>query len=374
MDEAAGAPVGACAIERVRGYVERVDLLLERTLQPMLARLVRELPADGYLYEPKWDGFRCLAFRAGDEVDLRSRNQRPLARYFPELVDALLALREHAFVVDGEIVVACASGFDFAALLSRLHPAASRVERLRREAPAFYVAFDLLALGSEDLRKRAFVQRRQLLARVLAPARRPLFLTPLTDDRERAARWLERYGGQGVDGVVAKHRDLCYEPGRRQMIKVKRERTADCVVAGFRWLVDRPLPSSLLLGLYDDGVLRHVGIASAFTEAGRRALLETLRPLVTELEGHPWERGFLLAGSPTGRLRGAAGRWSPDEMAQDWTPLRPELVCEVAYDQVDERRFRHPARFLRWRPDRDPRSCGFDQLETPSADPHELLA
>jgi ATP-dependent DNA ligase len=347
---------------------------LDRHLEPMLARLARELPGDGYLYEPKWDGFRCLVFRAGDEIDLRSRNHRPLARYFPELVEALLALPEAHFVLDGEILVTRNGRFDFAALLARLHPAASRVERLRRETPALLVAFDLLGWDGEDLREQPFGRRRRLLGDLIAAARPPLFLTPLTDDREQAARWLERYEGRGVDGVVAKHRDLPYEPGRRQMIKVKRERTAECLVAGFRWLVERPLPSSLLLGLYDAGVLRHVGIVSSFTEARRRELLDELRPLVTTLMRHPWEHGFLLAGSPTGRLRGAAGRWSPDEMEQDWTPLRPKLVCEIAYDQVDDHRFRHPARFLRWRPDREPSSCTLDQLEAPPTNPYELLS
>ena len=347
---------------------------LDPTLEPMLARLERELPADGYLYEPKWDGFRCLVFRTGDELDLRSRNHRPLARYFPELVEALLALPERHFVLDGEILAAREGGFDFAALLARLHPAASRVDRLRRETPAFLVAFDLVAQGSEDLRQRPFAERRRLLAKLLRAAQPPLFLTPLTDDRRQATRWLERYAGRGIDGVVAKHRDLTYEPGRRQMVKVKRERTADCVVAGFRWFIERALPSSLLLGLYDGAELRHVGIASSFTEGRRRELLAELRPLVTSLEGHPWERGFLLPGSPTGRLRGAAGRWSPEEMEQDWTPLRPELVCEVAYDQVDDWRFRHPARVLRWRPDRDPRSCALEQLAAAPADPAELLS
>jgi ATP-dependent DNA ligase len=348
--------------------------MLDPTLEPMLARLAHDLPGDGYLYEPKWDGFRCLVFRSGDELDLRSRNRRPLARYFPELVEALSALPARELVLDGEIVVTREARFDFAALLARLHPAASRVERLRRETPAFLVAFDLLALDGEDLRERPFVERRRRLVELLSGGRPPLYLTPLTDDRERAARWLDRYAGRGIDGVVAKHRDLRYEPGRREMVKVKRERTAECVVGGFRWLVDRPLPSSLLLGLYDGGVLRHVGIASAFSEARRRQLLGELRPHATALEGHPWEYGFLLAGSPIGRLRGAAGRWAPEEMEQDWTPVRPELVCEVRYEQVDDGRFRHPARFLRWRPDRDPRSCTLDQLEPPPADPYELLS
>jgi len=340
----------------------------------MLARLARELPLDGYVYEPKWDGFRCLAFRDGAEADLRSRNQRPLARYFPEIGEALLALPEKRFALDGELVVASRGRLDFEALLARLHPAASRVERLRRETPASFVAFDLLALVGEDLRCEPFRERRRRLERLLLDVRPPLFLTPTTDDAGRATAWLERFQGVGIDGVVAKHADLRYEPGRRAMVKVKRERTADCVVAGFRWLVDRPLPSSLLLGLYDEtGRLRHVGIAAAFAERFRHELLVRLRPLVVPLEGHAWERGFLLAGGATGRLRGAAGSWRPEEMAQDWTPLAPGLVCEVAYDQLDDRRFRHPARFRRWRPDRDPASCGLEQLDLPDVALGELL-
>ena len=325
---------------------------------PMLARLARELPLDGYLYEPKWDGFRCLAFRDGDEIDLRSRNQRPLARYFPEIVEALLGLEERRFVLDGELVV---EGLGFEALLARLHPAASRVERLRAETPASFVGFDLLAVGGDDLCERPFAARRGRLAMLLRGVAPPLSLTPITGDPARAAEWLERF-----EGVVAKHADLHYESGRRAMVKVKRERTADCVVAGFRWLVDRPLPSSLLLGLYDDEErLRHVGLASAFSERLRRELLERLRPLCVPLAGHPWEHGFLLAGSPAGRLRGAAGRWAPEEMEQDWTPVAPELVCEVSYGEVDGHRFRHPARFRRWRPDRDPASCRLEQLDRP---------
>src|SRR5215210_504554 len=334
----------------------------------MLARLERELPADGYLYEPKWDGFRGLAFRAGEEVDIRSRNQRPLARYFPELVEALLEVGAARFVLDGEILAVSSAGPDFPALLARLHPAASRVERLRHETPALFVAFDLIALEDEDLRRRRFAERRALLERLLAETRPPLLVTPLTEDRAEAERWLEIYQGAGVDGVVAKDADLRYEEGARRMIKVKRERTADCVVGGFRWLVDEPLPSSLLLGLYDGEDLRHVGIASSFGAPLRRQLLEELRPHVVPLAGHPWERGFLLAGSPTGRLKGAAGRWSPDEMEQDWTPVEPVLVCEVQFDQLDGDRFRHPARFRRWRPDRDPDSCTLEQLETPKVD------
>src|SRR4051794_24537522 len=335
----------------------------------MLARLARELPLDGYVYEPKWDGFRCLAFRDGGEVDLRSRNQRPLARYFPEVVEALLALPDSRFALDGELVVARAGGFDFLALMARLHPAASRVERLRAETPASLVAFDLPALDGEDLPAVGFAERRARLEGLLAEARPPLGLTPVTADLEVARGWLDRF-----EGVVAKRRDLRYEPGKRAMVKVKHERTADCVVAGFRWLVGRPLPSSLLLGLHDAaGELRHVGIAAGFSEARRHELLETLAPLVVPLTGHPWEHGFRLPGSPTGRLKGSAGSWVPGEMEQDWVPVAPQLVAEVGYDQLDDRRFRHPGRFRRWRPDRDPESCTLDQLQAPAADLAELL-
>src|SRR5215213_330493 len=289
---------------------------MEPATAPMLARLERELPRGGYLYEPKWDGFRSLAARDGDDIDLRSRNQRPLARYFPELVAALRGLPTASFVLDGEIMARAEGRPDFTALLEQL----------------------------------------------LATAEPPLVLTPLTEDPDAAERWLDAPPGAGIDGVVAKHEDLRYEEGARRMIKVKRQRTADCVVAGFRWLVDKALPSSLLLGLYDAGELRHVGIASSFTAAARARVLEELAPHVVPLAGHPWEHGFLLGGSPIGRLPGAAGRWTPGEMEQDWVPVAPELVCEVQFDQLDDHRFRHPARFRRWRPDRDPRSCTLDQL------------
>ena len=330
----------------------------------MLARLARELPRDGYLYEPKWDGFRALVFREGDEVDIRSRNDRPLARYFPELVAAVRSLERDAVVLDGEILVVRDDVFDFAATMARLHPAASRVERLRRETPATFVAFDLLAAGTDDLRTAPFAERRTALELLARGGDGPVVVTPITVDRDVAAGWLERFAGGGVDGVVAKHRDLAYEPGKRAMVKVKNERTADCVVGGFRWMIERDLLGSLVLGLYDEGgALRHVGVVTSFTESARRDLARDLAPLATSLEGHPWERGFGLDRSPLGRLLGAAGRWDPAEMALEWVPLRPELVCEVAYDQVDGRRFRHPARFRRWRPDREPRSCSLDQLD-----------
>jgi ATP-dependent DNA ligase len=341
-----------------------MELVVPPPLAPMLARLARELPAGDYLYEPKWDGFRCLAFRCGDLVDLRSRNDRPLARYFPELVEALLALAERRFVLDGEIVVPADSGLDFEALLARLHPAASRVERLRAETPASLICFDLPAVGDMDLRSQPFAERRMRLVGLVEDAPPPIRLTEITEDREVAAGWLDSSGEGGIDGVVAKRRTLPYTAGAREMIKVKAERTADCTVAGFRWLGGEPVVSSLLLGLWDSNrELRHVGVASQFSHARRQALAEELVPLAVPLEGHPWEHGFLVAGSPIGRLKGAAGSWRPGEMELDWVPLAPVRVCEVAYDHLDADRFRHPARFTRWREDRDPHSCTFEQFE-----------
>lgn len=329
----------------------------------MLARLSRELPEGDYVYEPKWDGFRCLAFVSpAGEIDLRSRNQRPLARYFPELVAALRALPGGA-VLDGEIVIEGPRGFDFPALLARLHPARSRAERLSRETPASFIAFDLLGDGAVDLRPLPFDARRARLEALLAGAVRPLQLTPATRDLSVARAWLERFHGAGIDGVVAKRRDLPYAPGRREMVKVKRERTADCVVAGLRTFSGEPVVASLLLGLWDGaGVLRHVGVASSFPEGERRALFTSLARLAVPLEGHPWEHGFNVANSPTGRLAGSAGRWDPRDMAMYWTPLAPERVAEVAYDRLDDLRFRHPARLVRWRPDRDAGSCSLEQL------------
>jgi ATP-dependent DNA ligase len=339
----------------------------------MLAKLQRELPEGDYLYEPKWDGFRCIAFVTGAGVDLRSRNDRRLARYFPEIVAGLTPLAREPLVLDGEIVGA--EDPDFDKLMLRLHPAASRVERLARETPAAFVAFDLLATGMSDLRARPFVERRERLAQVLAEAVAPISITPITADRPVAAQWLERFAGNGVDGVMAKAKDAPYEPGARSMLKVKRERTADCVVAGFRSFVDGPPIASLLLGLYNaDGRLEHVGVASSFSARRSAELAAELVPRISPLAGHPWEQGFRLAGGAGGRLAGAAGRWSPDEMELDWNPVSPMPVCEVAYDQLDPHRFRHPARFRRWRPDRDPQSCRLDQLQVDAPRPADLLA
>jgi ATP-dependent DNA ligase len=335
---------------------------MERTTKPMLAALQRELPIGRYLYEPKWDGLRCLAFVEGGEVDLRSRQGKPLARYFPELVTALAALGRDV-VLDGEIVIVGERGFDFAALLNRTHPAASRVARLAGETPATFIAFDLVALDGVVL--GAFAERRRALLE-LVPEGARLRPTPATDDPQLATRWLDHVG-PGIDGVVAKALDLVYQPGKRAMIKVKRLRTADCVLAGVRLDVDARAVSSLLLGLWEGDELRHVGVCSQFTRERRRELLRELIPLVTELEGHPWQRGFNVGRSPMGRLPGSAGRWDPSEMEADWVPLRPERVAEVTFDHVDGQRFRHPAQLVRWRPDRDASSCTFEQLPAPEA-------
>ena len=350
------------------GYPETMTagerhFVVEPPIAPMLGKLVRELPRGDYLYEPKWDGFRCLVFRAGERVELRSRHDRPLGRYFPELVDAATALPEEQFVLDGEILVPVDGGYDFATLMARLHPAASRVERLSTRSPATLVAFDALAVNGRDLRDEPFAERRVALENVVGAGGRRLGVTTATADAEVASGWLRAGAGAGIDGVMAKPRELAYRPGKRAMLKVKLEQTLDSVVAGFRLLADRPLPSSLLLGLYDElGSLQHIGIAGSFSERLRRGLLEVLSPLAVPLTGHPWESGFLLGGSPVGRLKGAAGRWSPGDMSLDWIPVEPSLVAEVSYDHIEARRLRHPARFRRWRPDRDPLTCTFDQI------------
>ena len=325
-------------------------------LAPMLAALARELPVGPDVsYEPKWDGFRCLAF-CDDGVELLSRNERPLTRYFPEVVAGLTALGP--VVLDGELVISSSGRSDFPALLARLHPAATRVARLAQETPASYVVFDVLARGPDDLRGRGYAERRQVLEALPLPP--PVVLTPVTRNVATAMEWLDAAPGSGIDGVVAKRDDLIYEPGRRAMTKVKRMRTADCVVAGIRVHADGGV-SSLLLGLYDGAELRHVGVVAQLGKAQRQALRTELAPLVTDLGGHSWEHGFGLEGGALGRLKGTAGRWVPG-MTQDWLPVRPERVVEVGYDHVEGWRFRHPARFVRWRPDRDPRSCTVDQL------------
>jgi ATP-dependent DNA ligase len=335
---------------------------------PMLAALARELPLGSFSYEPKWDGFRCLAFARPDGADLRSRHDRPLGRYFPELVagfERLVARRGgRSVALDGEIVLA-AEAPDFAALMGRLHPAASRVELLSETTPARYVAFDLLADGDDDLRGLPFGARRERLERVLDGETGTIRLTPATRDPGLARGWLDA-AGTGIDGVVAKPDDVPYLEGRRALVKVKRLRTAECVVAGVR-LTAAGAVATLLLGLYDPaGDLRHVGAITQLPGEARVALVGDLLPLGVPLDAHPWRDGFTIGRSALGRLPGSAARWTP-EMELDWVPLRPERVAEVGFDQVDGDRFRHPARLLRWRPDRDPRSCTIDQLGVAAA-------
>jgi ATP-dependent DNA ligase len=346
-------------------------------LEPMLAKLSRELPAAGdIIFEPKWDGFRCIVFRDGDELDLQSRNSKPLLRYFPELREPLCAQLPDACVLDGELVVANEHGLDFDALQLRQHPAESRVRKLALEIPASYVAFDLLALGDESLLDRPFGERRARLAVLLDDATPPVYLTPATRDRDLATDWFHRFEGAGFDGVVCKPLGDPYRPGERTMLKVKHDRTADCAVAGYRLHKDGNGVGSLLLGLYDDaGVLHHVGVASSMAARERAALLATLQPYRDRaLEGHPW-RDWAEAASGTveggGRMPGGLNRWNADK-DMSWEPLRVELVAEVAYEGLMNGRFRHNARYRHLRTDRDPQSCRYDQLE--AVTPEELKA
>ena len=329
----------------------------------MLAKLTRELPRGGDLfYEPKWDGFRSIVFRDGDEVELGSRNEKPLTRYFPELMEPLRRHLPDRCVLDGEIVIAGPSGLDFDALSQRIHPAESRVTLLASTTPASFVAFDILALGDRDLCDAPYRERRELLEETLRSSSPPVHLTPVTSDPDVAADWFSRFEGAGLDGVVAKPADLRYLPDKRAMFKVKHERTADCVVAGFRWHKEGGVVGSLLLGLYDEtGVLHHVGVASGFTAARRRELVAELEPLrAAAAEGHPWLKG----AAASSRLPGGISRWSAGK-DMSWEPLQAELVCEVGYDHLQEQRFRHGTSFRRWRPDRQPASCTYTQLDTP---------
>jgi ATP-dependent DNA ligase len=335
----------------------------------MLAKLSRQLPLVDLLYEPKWDGFRCLVFRDGDEVLLQSRNGKPLDRYFPELGDPLRATLPPRCVVDGELVVPRGGALDFDALSERIHPADSRVQMLAAATPARFVAFDLLALGDEDLTGQPFERRRAELERVLADVVPPVHLTPATRDPATAADWFTRFEGAGLDGVIAKGAADPYQPGKRVLAKIKQQRTADVVVGGFRWHKDGEGVGSLLLGLYDgEGRLRHIGVASSFAAARRRELVDKLAPPRAasdeQLAAHPWSDGAGTAGTPR-----APSRWNTGKDTS-WVPLNIELVAEVAYEQLQGDRLRHGARFLRWRPDRDPGSCGYDQLEVPP--PSEL--
>jgi ATP-dependent DNA ligase len=346
---------------------------IEPPVEPMLAKLAEELPTGrDFLYEPKWDGFRAIVFRSRSDVFIQSRDLRPLDRYFPELHDLFLRALPAGCVIDGEIVIATRKGLDFDALQLRLHPAASRVEKLAKETPAGFVAFDVLAADGADIRDVPQHQRRAVLERLLADVEPPIHLTPMTRDAAVAREWLNQFEGAGLDGVIVKPADETYQPGKRAMIKVKHARTADCVVAGFRWHKSgKDAVGSLLLGLYDDGgALQHVGVTSSFTMAMRRQLVHELDPLRADaLSDHPWRHWAEADASRTGRMPGGQSRWSAGKDLS-WEPLRVERVCEVKYDHLQGDRFRHAAVFLRWRPDKRPSDCRYDQLEVTT--PYEL--
>ena len=344
----------------------------------MLAKRVDELPeGSAWIFEPKWDGFRTLVFRDGDEILIQSRDGKPLNRYFPEMVETLQAQLPSRCVLDGELVIARKSGLDFEALQLRLHPAASRVKLLARETPASIVFFDLLCVGDRDLRNEPFQSRRKQLETFLSSAKPPVHLTPATDDRTVASDWFHRFEGAGLDGVMAKSSLGAYEPDKRVMLKVKHERDCDCVVAGFRWHKkgEGTMVGSLLLGLFDDaGALQHVGVCASFTESKRLELVQHLAPYREDaLVHHPWkswaEHGS-AAGQSGHRIPGGQSRWSQGKDLS-WEPLRPELVAEVAYEHMQGKRFRHMSQFRRWRTDKNPRDCTYAQLEV--IPPQELM-
>ncbi len=335
-------------------------------VSPMLAKPVAQIPA-GQLYEPKWDGFRSIIFRDGEEVEIGSRNEKPMTRYFPEVVAAVLANFPGRAVIDGEIVVAdtARNALDFEALQQRIHPAASRVRLLAEQTPASFIAFDLLALDDEDLTGQPLSRRRELLTECLAQAEPPIHLTPATRDLDIARRWFEQFEGAGLDGLIAKSLDLTYQPDKRVMSKIKHERTADCVLAGYRvHKSGDDAIGSLLLGLYDSrGVLASVGVVGAFPMATRKALFTELQPLVTDFAGHPWDWAAQEQGERTPR-KNETSRWNAGKDLS-FVPLRPERVLEVRYDYLEGVRFRHTTQFVRWRPDREPASCTYDQLDRP---------
>ncbi|HEX6520432.1 MAG TPA: ATP-dependent DNA ligase [Streptosporangiaceae bacterium] len=343
---------------------------------PMLAKPVAAIPAGDYVFEPKWDGFRSIIFRDGDEIEIGSRNERPMTRYFPELVATFLEQLPERSVIDGEIVVPDKSGkqLDFEALQQRIHPAASRVNLLATQTPAHFVAFDLLALGDEIYLERPFSERRAALESALASVVSPVHLTPTTTSHDIATQWFSQFEGAGLDGLIAKTPDSIYEPDKRVMKKIKHERTADCVVAGYRvHKSGEDVIGSLLLGLFNtDGKLASVGVIGAFPMERRRELFTELQPLVTTFEEHPWNWAEHLAGERTPR-KGMNSRWNADKDLA-FIPLRPERVVEVRYDHMEGVRFRHTAQFVRWRPDRSPDSCTYEQLEEPvSYDLAEVL-
>jgi ATP-dependent DNA ligase len=344
-----------------------MELPVMPPVSPMLAKAVKEIPDGDLSFEPKWDGFRSIVFRDGDEVEIGSRNERPMTRYFPELVEAFLEHLPERIVVDGEIIVVGPSGdrLEFETLQQRIHPAESRVKLLSETTPARFVAFDLLAIGDEDLMRRPFSERRERLEQALAAAEPPVHVTAATTDRAIAERWFEQFEGAGLDGLVAKPLDGTYQPDKRVMFKVKHERTADCVVAGYRLHKgSQDRIGSLLLGLYDEeGMLANVGVIGAFPIAKRAQLFEELQPLVTSFDDHPWDWARQLEGHRTPR-NSEGSRWAAGKDLS-FVPLRPERVVEVRYDHMEGPRLRHTAQFVRWRPDRDPRSCTYDQLEEP---------
>ncbi|HEU4995820.1 MAG TPA: ATP-dependent DNA ligase [Gemmatimonadaceae bacterium] len=345
-----------------------MELPVNPTVLPMLAKRVSDLPpGEGWIFEPKWDGFRTIIFRDADELFIQSRDEKPLERYFPELTGPLKAQLPDRCVLDGEIVIARDDALDFDALQLRLHPAASRVKKLAAELPASVVFFDLLCVDDQDLRHTPFADRRAALERLLGDAEPPLHVTPATRDRRTAADWFRRFEGAGLDGVVAKSESGLYEPNKRVMLKVKHERDCDCVVAGFRWhrASEGKAVGSLLLGLYDDdGNLQHVGVCASFTDAKRRELVQFLAPYrENALDDHPWrEWADIDADAAAQRRPGSGNRWNVGK-DMSWQPIRPELVVEVAYDHMQGSRFRHTAQFRRWRDDKRPRDCTYEQLE-----------
>jgi ATP-dependent DNA ligase len=334
---------------------------------PMLAKAVKQIPDGAMSFEPKWDGFRSIIFRDGDDVEIGSRNERPMTRYFPEVVEAVRANLPKRCAVDGEIIVIGESGdrLDFEVLQQRIHPAASRVKLLSEQTPARFVAFDLLALDDTDYTKRPFSERRTALVDALATAQPPIHVTQATTDRDLAGQWFHQFEGAGLDGLIAKPLDGTYQPDKRTMFKVKHERTADCVVAGYRvHKSGNDRIGSLLLGLYNDsGDLASVGVIGAFPMARRQELFEELQPLVTTFDDHPWAWAKQEEGARTPRA-GETSRWNAGKDLS-FVPLRPERVVEVRYDHMEGIRFRHTAQFVRWRPDREPESCTYEQLEEP---------